>query len=246
MARSPSFLSGSCAILAAVAVLSASLPTTTSAGAASSAPALYHEALATTKAWRVHYVSTSDISKVPFFESGDAGPASGTQTIRIGQGTTLDRAALIVIGDLTYVKGNQRAMEDLTGLSSSEAATAMGQWVLFSSNNPTFSQVVVGVRSHDVAQEVALQGPITLGPSRTLQGYRVDALEGTQSFNGSKKMKAVLYVRASGRHVLIEEDTVNTQGKSNGAEHIVFSKWGEAVKPKAPQASITLGPVNAT
>jgi hypothetical protein len=59
-------------------------------------------------------------------------------------------------------------------------------------------------------------------------------------------MRTVLYVRASGPHVLIEEDTVNTQGKPNGAEHIVFSKWGEAVKPRAPQASITLGSVNAT
>jgi hypothetical protein len=245
MERSPSFPSGRCALLAAVVIMFAALPTST-AGATLSAATLYKEGLATTKAWRVHYVSTTNVSKVPFFESGDAGPASGTQTIRIGEGATLDRASLIVIGDLTYVKGNQRAMEDLAGLSSTEAATAMGQWVLFSSNNPTFSQVVVGVRSHDVAEEVALQGPVTLGPSRKLQGYRVDALQGTQTFQGSKKMKAVLYVRASGRHVLIEEDTVNSQGKSNGAEHIVFSKWGEAVKPKAPQATMTLGSINAT
>ena len=61
-------------------------------------------------------------------------------------------------------------MEDLTGLSPAEAATAMGHWVVFSSNNPTYSQVVVGVRSHDVAQEVELQGPYTLGPSRRARG----------------------------------------------------------------------------
>ena len=34
-------------------------------------------------------------------------------------------------------------------------------------------------------------------------------------------------------------------GTPNGAEHIVFSKWGEAVEPKAPEASITLGSVSA-
>jgi hypothetical protein len=244
MVRIPRFLSESCAV-ASLAMLLAALPTAT-AGAVSNASTLYKAALATTKSWRVHYVSTSNAAKVPFYESGNAGPASGTQTIRIGEGATLDRASLIVIGDLTYVKGNQLAMEDLTGLSSTEAATATGKWVLFSSNNPTFSQVVVGVRSHDVAEEVALQGPVTLGPSRNMHGYRVDALRGTQSLQGSKKMRTVLYVRASGPHVLIEEDTVNTQGKPNGAEHIVFSKWGEAVKPRAPQASITLGSVNAT
>ncbi len=223
----------------------ATVPAST-ASAAPDGSAIYKEAFATTKAWRVHYVSTSNISNVPFFESGDTGPASGTQTIHVGKGATLDSASLIVIGDLTFVKGNERAMEDLTGMSPTNAATAAGQWVLFSSNNPAFSQVVVGVRSHDVAQEIALQGPVTLGPSRELHGYRVDALQGTQKFQGAKKMRAVLYVRASGRHIVVEEDTVNTQGKSNGAEHIVFSKWGEPVKPRAPDASITLGSINAT
>jgi len=220
-------------------------PPALTADAAPNAASLYQEAMATTKGWNVHYVSTSDISQVPFVESGDAGPASGTQSILIGKGATLDSASLIVIGDLTYVKGNERAMEDLTGLPSTQAATAMGRWVLFSSNNPTFAQVVVGVRSQDVAQEVALKGPFTFGPSRTLHGLRVEALRGTE-LQGTKKMRAVLYVRASGRHVLVEEDTVTALGKSNGAEHIVFSKWGEPVKPKAPHASITLGTINAT
>jgi hypothetical protein len=243
--RVPKFLSGSCAALATglAAVL---CPTALAAGAAPNAATLYHEAMSTTKAWTVHYVSTSDVSQVPFFESGDAGPASGTQTIRIGKGATLDRASLIVIGDLTYVRGNTLAMEDLTGLPSTQAEEATGRWVLFSSNNPTFAQVVVGVRSQDVAQEVALKGPFTLGESKTLRGYQVVGVRGTEKLQGTKKMQAVLYVRTSGRHVIVEEDTVDTQGKSNGAEHIVFSKWGESVKPKAPHASITLGAINAT
>jgi hypothetical protein len=243
--RVPKILSGSCVVVAA-AVSALLLTAAQPAAAAPDAATLYQQAMATTKAWTVHYVSTSNVSHVPFLETGDAGPASGTQTIRIGKGATLDSASLIVIGDLTYVKGNQLAMEDLTGLPPTKAATASNRWVLFSSNNPSFAQVVVGVRSHDVAQEVALKGPLTLGPSRTLHGYRVEALRGTQQLQGAKKMLAVLYVRASGTHVLVEEDTVNTQGKTNGAEHIVFSKWGESVKPKAPHAAITLGAINAT
>jgi hypothetical protein len=244
--RIAKFLSRSCAVAAAAATLFAALPVPSTGAATPGAATLYREAMATTKAWRVHYVSTSDVAHVPFLESGNTGPASGTQTILVGKGATLDSALLIVIGDLTYVKGNQHAMEDLTGLSPTEAAAAMNHWVLFSSNNPTFAQVVVGVRSSDVAQEIALQGPLTLGPSRELHGYRVDALRGTQKLQGAKQMKAVLYVRASGRHLVVEEDTVDTQGKVNGAEHIVFSKWGESVKPRAPQASIIIGSVNAT
>jgi hypothetical protein len=216
------------------------------AGAAPTAAALYREAMATTRAWTVHYVSTSNNITVPFFESGDAGPASGTQMIHVGKGARLTDASLIVIGDLTYVKGNVLAMEDLTGLSPAEAARATGHWVMFSSDNAAFSQVVVGVRSRDVAQEVALKGPYTMGPSRVLRGHEVIALRGTQSPLGAPRTHDVLYVRASGRHLLVEEDTVGAQGKPNGAEHIVFSKWGERVRPRAPDAALTIGPVSAT
>jgi hypothetical protein len=243
--RIPKVLSGSCVVVT-TAVAALLCAAATPAAAAPDAATLYQQAMATTKAWTVHYVSTSNVSDVPFLESGDSGPASGTQTISIGKGAMLDSASLVVIGDLTYVKGNQLAMEDLTGLTPTQAATASNRWVLFSSNNPTFAQIVVGVRSHDVAQEVALQGPLTLGPSRTLHGRRVEALRGTEKLQGAKKMHAVLYVLATGKHHLVEEDTVNTQGHNNGAEHIVFSKWGESVKPKAPHAAITLGAINAT
>lgn len=228
------------------ATAGASTTAASTTGASTTAAGLYQEAIGTTKGWTVHYVSTSTISKVPFLESGDAGPASGTQSIRVGNGATLDVASLVVIGDLTYIRGNQQAMENLTGLSAPQAAIAKDQWVLFSSNNPTFSQVVVGVRSRDVAQEVALQGPYSFGSSRSLHGQKVDALRGTQKLQGAKRTDAVLYVRASGRHLLVEEDTINSQGKPTGAEHIVFSKWGEPVRPKAPDPTVTLGSVNTT
>jgi hypothetical protein len=241
--RVPQWVLGSGAgLTAALALLLGPLALGAAAASSTSAATIYREAMATTKSWRVHYVSTSNISNVPFLESGDAGPASGTQSIRIGQGPTLDEASLIVIGDLTFVKGNVLAMEDLTGLSAAQAMTASGQWVVFSSNNSMFAQVVVGVRSHDVAQEVALKGPYTLERSRRVNGDKVDVVRGTET-QGTTKMKADLYVRSTGRHLIVEENTVNSQGQANGAEHIVFSKWGESVKPRAPEASITLGSV---
>lgn len=243
-ARIPRVISGGCLAFAAFAALLL-FPPARPADAAPTAATLYREAMATTNGWRVHYSSSSDTSHVPFLESGDAGPASGTQAILVGQGASLDRATLIVIGDLTFVRGNELAMEDLTGLPPAEAATTMGHWVVFSSSNPAYSQVVVGVRSHDVAQEVALKGPYSLGRPRRLGGSSVDAVRGMLDLQGEKSMDAVLYVRASGRHLLVEEDTVDAHGAPNGAEHIVFSRWGESVRPRAPVASFTLGSVSA-
>jgi hypothetical protein len=216
------------------------------AGAAPDAATLYREAIATTKAWSVHYTSTGDNAKVSSSETGDSGPASGTQQVLIRSGKTSDDASLIVIGELTYMKANKTGLEDLLGLSATAASDDMGHWVLFSTQNPGVSQIVAGIRSQSVAQEIALKGPLTFGAPRTLDGHRVDAIRGMQDEQGAKPTHAIMYVRSSGTPLIVEEISVGAQGKPNGEDDIEFSKWGERVRPRAPDATITLGPVSAT
>ncbi len=205
---------------------------------------LYRDALATTRAWYVHYASSSTQSKTTLEESGDAGPASGTQLIHIGTGTALtDTATIDVIGGTSFLKGNAGALEALAGFSSAQATDAANQWIEFSTDNSAFSSIVAGVRSADLATELALKGPLKLGRPHTIDGAAVDAIEGTQILS-HKSIPVVLYVRANGRHVPVEEDSLNAHGKRTAAEHIVYSSWGETVRPEAPQASISIGHTN--
>ena len=152
--------------------------------------------------------------------------------------------SILVIGGITYVKGNVGGLESLAGLSATQAAEAAGQWIEFSTDNAAFAPVVDGVRSTDVAKELALKAPLSLGHARTLDGQTVDAIDGTQKF-GKKSEHVVLYVRAEGTHVPVEEDSVNAKGQHTAAEHIVYSKWGELVRPEAPQATISVGSISA-
>ena len=142
--------------------------------------------MATTQAWSVHYTSSGTVSKVSDSQSGDAGPASGTQQVLIQTGATSDEASLVVIGQITYAKANAAGLKDLMGLSTTQAAADANQWILFSTANAAFSQIVAGIRSHDVAEEIALTGPFTLGASRHLDGYEVDAIRGTLEVQGAK------------------------------------------------------------
>ena len=224
----------------AVGVAVQAAPAGASTAARASASTLYKDALATTHAWSVHYDSTSTASSQTLVESGDAGPASASQTVTMGQGTI----SILVIGGISYVKGNTDGLESLAGLSSSQAAEAAGQWIQFSTDNTAFAPVVEGVRSTDVAKELTLESPLSLGKTRTLHGELVDAIDGTQKF-GKKSRPVVLYVRASGTHVPVEEDSVNSKGERTNAEHIIFSKWGEPVRPEAPTATISVGSINA-
>jgi hypothetical protein len=186
------------------------------------------------------------VSGSTIVESGDAGPASGTQTVAVGKtkASLTDNATIIVIGGITYLKGNAAALGDLAGMTPNQAAAAAGQWIDFATNSATLSSVSAGVRSTDVAKELALTGPLRLGAGRTLDGVHVDTVEGAQTI-GDKHVHVILYVRASGQHVPVEEDSVAASGRPSGFLHVVYSKWGEVVRPVAPQASGSLGPVSS-
>ena len=149
-----------------------------------------------------------------------------------------------MIGGTTFVKGNAGGLQNLAGLSATQAAAAAGQWIAFSTDNAAFAQVVVGVRSQDVAHELAVKGPLTLGRPRKVGGIAVEAIKGIQTF-GRTSQHVVLYVRARGPHVPVEEDSIGANGQPSASEHVTYSKWGELVRPKAPLASITIGPISA-
>jgi hypothetical protein len=208
------------------------------------ASTLYREALTTTKSWSVHYVSSSTVSQVSLLETGDAGPASGTQNVATGKAGVTDMITIDVIGGLTYVMGNAGGFQTLVGMDAATAQQVAGRWIEFSTTNATFAQVVAGVRSRDVANELEIKGPLTLGRSTTLAGTPVDAIKGTQTY-AKKKEHIVLYVRAHGSHVPVEEDSVDAKGKANGALHVAYSQWGENVRPQAPQGAVRIGPVSA-
>lgn len=233
-------LAGASAAGLAVGVTVQAAPAGATIAADTSASTLYKDALATTHAWSVHYNSSSTESTQTLVESGDAGPASASQTVTMGQGTI----SILVIGGISYIKGNSNGLESLAGLSSTQASEAAGQWIAFSTDNTAFAPVVEGVRSTDIAKELALKAPLSLGKTRTLDGESVDAIDGTQTF-GKKSQHVVLYVRARGTHVPVEEDSVNSKGGHTDAEHIIYSKWGEQVRPKAPTATISVGSISA-
>jgi hypothetical protein len=252
-------LAGALAGVAAPAALTADIPAAAAAatgpGSATAAGRLYGQAFATTRSWSVHYASASSQTtsgvKVTLLSSGDAGPASGTQSVYFSRGTVNGSISIEVIGGITYVKGDANGLANLAGLSPLQAGSSAGKWIDFGTGDAVFAQVVAGVRSSDIAAELALSGPLSLGRARTLHGIAVLAVEGiqTQSASGSgagTHQRVVLYVRAHGRHVPVEEDSVNAKGQPTGAFRVTYSNWGERVRPQAPMAAITLGPVSTT
>jgi hypothetical protein len=238
-------LAAGVALVGGLALTALTGPPSSAASAHATTPdaaTLYREALATTKSWSVHYVSSSTVSQIALLETGDSGPASGTQTVATGKGNLNDMIMIDVIGGLTYVKGNAAGFQALVGLDAATAQSVAGRWIEFSTTSAAFAQVVAGVRSRDVADELELKGPLTLGRATTLGGISVDAIEGLQTY-AHKTQRVVLYVRARGSHVPVEEDSVGAKGQTTGTLHVAYSDWGETVRPEAPQGAVPVGPV---
>lgn len=221
-------------------------PAAPAASHRTTARALYRQTLASTRSWSVHYVSTATSTKpktkakVTLRLSGDAGPASGSQSVRLGTASV----SILVIGGFTYLKGSASGLQNLAGLSASQAAATAGRWIEFATDNPAFAPVVAGVRSHDLADELKLSGQLSLGRPRTLDGHAVEAIRGTQKID-RHVVHVVLYVRAQGTHVPVAEDSVDAHGRTTALEHVTYSKWGEQVRPQAPQASVSIGSINS-
>ena len=238
---------GALGTVAALAILVGPIASAASATTAQNAATLYRQAIATTKSWSVHYASSSTQSKLTLVEIGNAGPASGTQLVSMGPSAQSqpDSATIEVIGGITYLKGNAGGLQNLAGLSASQATEAAGQWIEFATDNSLFSPVVAGVRSSDIAKELTLKGPLALGKPRTLDGYAVDAIEGTQKF-GKTNGRVVLYVRARGQPRPGGGGLARGQRSAEPAEHVTYSSWGETVRPEAPQATVSIGHISTT
>ena len=142
--------------------------------------------------------------------------------------------------------GNVGGLQALVGHQTQRRQQqAAGHWIEFSTTNAAFSQVVAGVRSHDVANELELKGPLTLGHATTLDGIAVDAIDGhpelcqedgRASCSTSGPMAATCRSRRT---------QLDAKGKTHGTLHVAYSHWGETVRPEAPQGAVPIGPVSA-
>ena len=131
------------------------------------AATLYRDAMATTHSWSVHYASASTQSKHTLVESGDAGPASGSQTVGDGQRGSI---SIIVIGGITYVKGNAGGLEN-AGRAELRPRRPRRRSSGSSSRPTTRRSPGRGRRPlEDIAQELALKGPLSLERPRTSTG----------------------------------------------------------------------------
>ncbi len=97
---------------------------------------------------------------------------------------------------------------------------------------------------HDIAKELALKAPLSLGHATHPRRQRVDAIEGTQTFGGTSQ-HVVLYVRPAGTHVPVEEDSVNAKGKPQRRPSTSSTPSGASGASPGTPGRGSIGPVGS-
>jgi type II secretory pathway pseudopilin PulG len=216
---------------------------TGSADAAMGAKSEYAAALKAAAAQNVHFVSKAIEQGIALEVIGDAGKNSGAQVIEVKRGSTTENLAVVLIGSTGYLRGNVSALEKVLGLTTAQSKTYTNKWLSFPTSNTALAELVSGLRNSEVASELQMTGPYTLGGTKKIGGQTTLAINGTASTSTGSKVPIVLYVNATGTPRPVEEDT-NPKAKSADIEgKVTFSKWGENTHPKAPPSSIPLVPL---
>jgi hypothetical protein len=147
-----------------------------------------------------------------------------------------------VVGSTGYVNGNEAALQDVIGLTKAESTKYAGKWLSFPTSNADLAELVGGLLSSQVAKELEVGGPYTLGKSTTVAGQKATAILGSVATESGSKVPVVVYVAASGSPLPIQE--VTNAGKTGGASSIhgvvTFSNWGEDKSQTAPTGAFSL------
>jgi hypothetical protein len=170
--------------------------------------------------FHLHATTTQDNQTAVFVQ--DVGRSQGIQEITIGK----QRATIIVIGAVAYLRANRLALLRFIGFPASVADRLHDRWVSFVPTDSPYTDIAASVTLDSALNEIAINGAITMTPEMVVLGRRVVGLHGNGLMNGAE----TLYVPTTGTPLPVQE-ILSVRGSS---ETIVFSRWGETVTVKKP------------
>lgn len=166
--------------------------------------------------------------------SDDSAHGAGRQEITISGG---GHAIVLVVGKVTYVKGNKAALTGYFGFPSAAAGRLVNRWISFRPGNTGYQELTSGVTLAGLAGQLELTGPLTIKAPGMVAGRPAVGVHGTvaASLGAPAGSRATLYVAASGRALPVSYRLDRT-GSLQFA--VTFSRWGEPLHLTAPPQAI--------
>jgi len=166
--------------------------------------------------------------------SDDSADGAGRQEITISGG---EHAIVLVIGKVTYIKGNEAALTGYFGFPAAAAVKLVNRWISFRPGDTGYQQLTSGVTLAGLAGQLELTGPLTIKAPGMVAGQSAVGVHGTvpASVGAPAGSKATLCVAAGGRPLPVSYQLDRTGSLQFAA---TFSRWGERLHLTAPSQAI--------
>lgn len=199
-----------------------------------SAKQILSEALAAARAaGSVHSETTIRQGSSSLIFSDDSSAGGGRQYITLSSGGHM---TVLLVAGTGYVRGNVAALTGFLGLPAPTALRMAGRWISFSKGDAGYEQVVTGVTTQSMLDEITPVGALTKTGVRTVGGQPLVGVRGrVRAGAGAPGGTVTLYVAATGRPL-----PVSAEGNQQGPLTEVFSRWGESVQVAAPPGAVPL------
>jgi hypothetical protein len=164
----------------------------------------------------------------------DSAHGAGREEITISGG---ERAIVLVVGKVTYIKGNEAALTGFFGFPPAAAGRLVNRWISFRPGDTGYQELTSGVTLAGLAGQLQLTGPLTIKAPGMVAGRPAVGVHGTvpASAGAPAGSRATLYVAASGRALPVSYRLDRT-GSLQFA--VTFSRWGERLHLTAPPQAI--------
>ena len=100
---------------------------------------------------------------------GDTGKTSGSEMLKVHNGSKTENLKIILVGSTGYIRGNDAALEKALGLTATQS-TLHEQMAPFPTSNTSLAELVSGLRDSEVASELEMTGPYTFGATKRSTG----------------------------------------------------------------------------
>jgi hypothetical protein len=177
----------------------------------------------------VHDVQSAIEPGHKFNATNDIGAKSGRQVIAIDG----SHSTVIVLHDMAYIKGNEKAIVDYFQIPTKHPAAAAGKWISLAPTDGGYAAVSSAVTIASDFGSVTILGPLREGAVVTLGGHKVLPIIGHVKGSSGSTVPATLYVTTSGTVLPVEFHV----SKGSFSETTSWSDWGESIVLVTPAPS---------
>jgi len=174
-----------------------------------------------------------------------SGIATGTQSITLnGLGPT-ETVNIVLSGGVVFIRGNEAGLNTYMGFTAQAAKELAGEWLRVGSAEgephaelSLFTNASADLTISTLVLDTVLPEPLSFTRPALIDGQQVTGIAATIRQADEPTVHAVLYVRASGNPLPVEE----VEAVKGGTSTAVFSNWGKAPMLNVPDNAVPFQP----